>query len=42
MQFKYSLFLIFIISILGWSFYNCCEEINVEINESNFLVNNER
>ena len=42
MQFKYSLFLIFIISILGWSFYNCCEEINVEINERNFLVNNER
>ena len=42
MKLKYSLFLIFIISILGWNFYNCCEEINVEINERNFLVNNER
>ena len=41
MKLKYSLFLIFIISILGWNFYNCCEEINVEINERDFLVNNE-
>ena len=42
MKLKYSLFLIFIISILGWNFYNCCEESTVEINERNFLVNNER
>ena len=42
MKLKYSILLIFIISILGWNFYNCCEESTVEINERNFLVNNER
>ena len=42
MKLKYTLFLIFIISILGWNFYNCCEEISTEINERNFFVNNER
>jgi exo-beta-1,3-glucanase (GH17 family) len=42
MKLKYSLFLIFIISILGWNFYNCCEESTVEIIERNFIVNNER
>ena len=41
MKLKYSILLIFIISILGWNFYNCCEESTVEINERNFLVNNE-
>jgi exo-beta-1,3-glucanase (GH17 family) len=42
MKLKYSILLIFIISILGWNFYNCCEESTVEINDRNFLVNNER
>ena len=42
MKLKYTLFLIFIISILGWNFYNCCEEISTEINKRNFFVNNER
>lgn len=42
MKLKYSLILILLISILSWNFYYCCEENNVEIEERNFLVNNQR